>query len=463
MNEPGVSAAAPPRKATNPFALIVMLIGILYLLALIIPSGQYVRVNGVVDPNTFHFVRKVFLSPLLVLQQMPIEAWKDMGKLFITMMVVGGTLRVIQDTDTLDIGLYAITDKFKDRVLLLVPILYAFTGFLGTASVLLNTSIAFIPLGLTIARRLKVDNAFGVAIIILGSFTGHMASPISPVGTVIAQELAHVPVFSGFNFRLYLTITFLAVLSLYMLIYAYRVRQDPRHSVMDAVDLESMDMADMSGRRFTLRHAMIMALFVLSFGLFAYGSTRYSFGVADLASIMFPVAIACGAIGGLGVDGLTKSFIKGAQGMVMPIIFMVLASSITVILQFGGIMDTVVYYVSIPLASLGPVLAALGMAVANAVICIIIPSASGHAVVVTPIMAPLADVVGITRQTAVLAYQLGHALIILINPFNVILIACLTTGRVQLREWLKLALPLTGIFTVISAVALALAVTIGWH
>ncbi|MGL5330484.1 MAG: hypothetical protein ACRDD7_14530, partial [Peptostreptococcaceae bacterium] len=126
---------------------------------------------------------KIFVNPIKLILELPAVAYQTSGKLFITMLIVGGTLRVVQDSGALDIGIYFLIKKFGDKAVLIIPLLLAFTGFLGTASVLISTVIAFIPLGITIARRLDIDNVFAVGVMFLGSYMGFMASPISPITT----------------------------------------------------------------------------------------------------------------------------------------------------------------------------------------------------------------------------------------------------------------------------------------
>ncbi|MCM1989969.1 YfcC family protein [Oceanirhabdus seepicola] len=451
------------KKNSNPFVIIFILIAVVYALTFIIPSGQYTRIDGILDPNSFHFVDKIFVNPIKVLFALPVMAYQAMGKLFITMMIVGATLRIVQDTGALDLGIYSLTNRFQEKAVLLVPILLAFTGFLGTASVLISTVIAFIPLGLTIARRLEVDNIFAVAVMFLGSYTGFMASPISPVSTAVAQELAGIPVFSGFKFRLILTIILLVVLMAYLTFYAQRVRKDKSKSVMKEVNLDQFgELKDLSGEKLTFNHILVLIIFFGGFAFFCYGSSKLNFGVSELASIMLPVAIVCGLIGKLGINGSSESFIKGAQSMAMPIMFMIFAMAISVILNLGGILDTIIYYVSIPLSAFGPKFAAIGMFIANSIINLGITSGSGQAAVVMPIMAPLADVVGITRQTAVLAYQLGDGFTNLLNPINVFLIASLGMVKASMKDWFKLVLPIYLMFFVVICIALSIAVSIGW-
>lgn len=451
------------KKASNPFILLFSLIIFIYVLSFIIPSGSYTRLNKIIDPTSFHYTNKVFLSPIEILNNLPIITYKNMGKLFITMLVVGGTINVVQDTKAMDLGIYALTKKLGDKAIFIIPLLLTFTGFLGTASVMISTVIAFIPLGITIAKRLEIDNVFAVALMFLGSYTGFMSSPICPITTALAQELAGIPTLSGFTFRLILTLILLTVTAIYLTYYAYKVRKNKANSVMKEITLNSFgESQDLSHENFTLTHSFILVIFFSAFVFFSYGSANWKFGVSQLASVMLPTAFICGLIAKKNIEDICNSMIRGAQGMASPILFMLFANTITVILEGSGILDTIVYYVSIPLASFNKQFAAIGMFIANAIINLGIGSGSGQAVVVMPIMAPLADVVNISKQTAVLAFQLGDGFTNLLNPINVMLLGSLTIAKSSLRDWFKLIYPLYIIFFIIIVIALSIAVSIGW-
>lgn len=452
------------KSVSSPFTLIFILIIIVYILSFLIPSGEYVRTSGVIDPASFHYTQKTFLSPLAIINGFPKLAYAAMGKLFITMMITAGAIQVAQDSKAMDLGVYDLVKHLQDKAIFMIPLLVAFTGFLGMASVMLSTAIAFIPLGITIARRLGIDNIFPVGLMFLGSFTGFMASPISPVTTALAQEIAGLPILSGFGFRMSVTAILLAITAAYLTWYAYRVRKDAKNSVMSEITLDSFGkLEDLSHTSFTWRHGLVLLVFMLAFVLFAVGSKNWGFGVSELSSIMLPTAFLMGFIARMSVPQICACIIKGMQGMANPILFMLIATCITVILKGSHILDTIVYFVSIPLTQLGEMAAAVGMFVANALINLGISSGSGQAVVVMPIMAPLADVVGVSRQVAVLAYQLGDGFTNLLNPVNVILLGSLALVRASFLDWLKFILPLYGAILLVCVVSLAIAVGIGWQ
>ena len=203
-------------------------------------------------------------------------------------------------------------------------------------------------------------------------------------------------------------------------------------------------------------------MFFASFLFFAYGSIKLKFGTTDLAAIMLTESIISTLICGWNLDEGIKVIVKGAQNMVYTIFLMIIGMSITVILNMSGITDSIVYYLSIPLNAMGTYMASIGMFIANAIINLVITSGSGQCMVVMPIMAPLADVVGITRQTAILAYQCGDGFTNLLNPINVMLLGSLGLAKCSMKHWFKLVLPLYAVFFVIICAALCVAVAIGW-
>ncbi|MEA4934646.1 MAG: TIGR00366 family protein, partial [Lawsonibacter sp.] len=322
--------------------------------------------------------------------------------------------------------------------------------------------LPFIPLSIELARRLKVDNIFAVAVLALGAYGGFMASPISTFSTAVAQEIADIPTFSGAGFRTILTIILLATMAAYTTWYAARVRKDPSNSVMDKIDFSNIEVAEFNEDRLSVRQALSLVIFFSGFILFSICATKFSFGSTQLAGIMLPVGLACGIVSGFDIGETMNAMVKGAQRQVPSLVVMILAAGVTTILNMSGILDSVVYYISQSLLNFNSVFAAIGMFIANAIINFGIPSGSGQAAAVMPIMAPMADVLGITRQVSVLAYQLGDGFTNLLNPANASLAAGLAIAHTSFKDWLKLVLPVYGIMFVECCVALTLAVLIGW-
>lgn len=454
--------AKKEHKPLSNYSLLLIIIGIVYLLSFIIPSGSFTRVDDVVDPNSYVAQEKVFLSPLKVFAELPQTVISSQGSTILAMIIVAGAIGVVTQSGALDMAIQSLTKRFANKILLIIPVIFIYFGALSLVGV--QVVIPFVPLAITLARRMKLDNIFAASVMILGAYCGFMSSPINPFTTAVAQEIAGLPTFSGAGLRSVATVVLLAIMAGYMCWYAARVRKDPSKSVMDKPDFSDFgELPDYGDQKMNIQQGLTLVIFFVGFILFGVLAAKYQFGTAQLSSIMLPTAFLCGIVNGWGVDKIMKGFIKGAQMQIIPIVVMILACAVPTILNQSGILDSVVYYLSLTLDGFSSSIAAIGMFVANAVINLAIPSGSAQAVAVMPIMAPLADVLGVSRQVAVLAYQFGDGFTNLLNPACAPLIGCLAAARCTLKDWFKLVVPLYIIVFFVCCAFLVIATMIGWQ
>lgn len=454
--------AKKEHKPLSNYSLLLIIIGIVYLLSFIIPSGSFTRVDDVVDPNSYVAQEKVFLSPLKVFAELPQTVISSQGSTILAMIIVAGAIGVVTQSGALDMAIQSLTKRSANKILLVIPVhFYLFRSALpgGRAG-----GHSLCAPGHHAGRRMKLDNIFAASVMILGAYCGFMSSPINPFTTAVAQEIAGLPTFSGAGLRSVATVVLLAIMAGYMCWYAARVRKDPSKSVMDKPDFSDFgELPDYGDQKMNIQQGLTLVIFFAGFILFGVLATKYQFGTAQLSSIMLPTAFLCGIVNGWGVDKIMKGFIKGAQMQIIPIVVMILACAVPTILNQSGILDSVVYYLSLTLDGFSSSIAAIGMFVANAVINLAIPSGSAQAVAVMPIMAPLADVLGVSRQVAVLAYQFGDGFTNLLNPACAPLIGCLAAARCTLKDWFKLVVPLYIIVFFVCCAFLVIATMIGWQ
>lgn len=225
--------------------------------------------------------------------------------------------------------------------------------------------ILFIPLGLSLAKQMKTDRAFAVGLIILGSYTGFMSSPVNTLTTILGQDIAGLTPYSGSGLRTVVTVINLAIVSAYLIWYAKNAQKHPeRYEAAFADDTDSEENAP-KYEPLKANEIGVLVLFFGSFIFFAIGGPAFGFNTLTLGSIMLPVGIVCGLLAHYDLDTLMGNFVKGAQGMVSVLIFMILASVMSVILNNSMILDSIVYYLSIPLAHLSTAMAGIGMFIAK--------------------------------------------------------------------------------------------------
>ena len=430
-----------------------------YILSFVIPSGAYQRDGKMAVPGTYEVVEKTYLNPVDVILAVGDTVYSSFGKLFVTLIIMGGMMGIVNSTGVLDRALGNLIHRLKDKALAIIPIYVFATALLGCVGSMISTVILFVPLGLLIARKLRADRTFAVGLVILGSFTGFMSSPINPLTGVMGQEIAGLVPYSGAGLRTIVTILNVAVVSAYLVWWAKRCQKNTAIYEADfggEEDVESGEYENtykpLSGRE--------MAILAIFFG--AAGGPTLGLGMTQLGSIMLPVAFVEGILAGYSLDDTMKNFVKGTQSMCGVMVFMVLASIMSIILNQAGVLDSIVYYISIPLSHLSSAMAAVGMFIANAFINVFIGSGSGQTVVAMPIMAPLADVVGVTRQMAVLTLQYGDGFTNLFLPTNVNLMACLAMAGVDFKRWMKFLVPCYAILFVIMVASIFIGTAIGF-
>jgi uncharacterized ion transporter superfamily protein YfcC len=451
-------------KMPDTYVLIVSIIVLATLLTHIIPAGKFNEVKSasgqmVVDAKTFHYIPSTPVGIMGLLLAIP-EGLIAAGKIILVLFIVGGVFRIIRETNALDLSVYAAVQRFGSSVLLLIPIIVILTGFLGTAGVFISSCLPFIPLGLIIARQMKLDAIFAVAIIFLGSHVGFMASPICPLTTVVAQQIAGLPLYSGLAFRITVTVCLLSITILYISRYAGRVRRDSRNSYLKEFADDSSREGYSAKEAYGLKHAVVLVAFFAAFIFFAYGSKEWNWELPYLGAVLIPVGLLGGLLNKMSPDAMAKTFVKGAQEMIYGGLLIGFASSISVVLTKGNIMHTIIFSLAKPLALVGPTASALGMYLVNAIFSVFVPSGSGQAMIVMPIMAPLADLIGITRQVSVLSYQMGNGLTHIMVPTYGILMGCLGIANVPFEKWLRFVVPLMLLLGIVMAIALVIAVKI---
>jgi uncharacterized ion transporter superfamily protein YfcC len=451
-------------RMPDTYVLIATIIILAALLTYIIPAGKFNMVEGaagrtVVDAKTFHYISPTpvgFMGLLLAIPEGLIAA----GKIILVLFIVGGIFKIVRETNALDLSVYAAVQRFGNSVLLLIPVIVILTGFLGTAGAFISSCLPFIPLGLIIAKQMKLDAIFAVAIIFLGSHVGFMVSPICPLTTVVAQQIAGLPLYSGLAFRIAATILLLLITIIYISWYARRVRRDSRNSYLKEFANDISKDGYIPREAYGLKHAAILVAFFSAFIMFAYGSKEWEWDLPYLGAVLIPVGLLGGLFNKMSPNAMATTFVKGAQEMIYGGLLIGFASSISVVLTKGNIMHTIIYSLAKPLALVGPTASAIGMFVVNGIFSVFVPSGSGQAMIVMPIMAPLADLIGITRQVSVLSYQMGNGLTHIMTPTYGILMGCLGIASVPFEKWLKFVFPLALMLGVVMTAALVLAVAI---
>jgi uncharacterized ion transporter superfamily protein YfcC len=306
-----------------------------------------------------------------------------------------------------------------------------------------------------------MDAMTAIGIMVVGYGIGYGVAIMNPYTVMVAQPIADVELLSGLWYRLVLTVPFLAIGIHHVWAYSRRVQRDPSKSLMigvsDTLAAVETDYPALTGRRLIVALLTLAALVIMVVGI-----SQFGWYLIEVGAVWLGLAIVAGLIGGLNLDSTAQRFGQGAAELAVAALLVGFARAISLLLEDGQVLDTIVHGLSIPLQQVGPEIASVGMLLLQTLLNFFIPSGSGQAFATMPIMAPLADVVGVTRQVAVLAFQFGDGFSNMILPTNIVLMAILGMGGIPYDRWVRFAAPLLLKLIVAGAVALVIAVLIGY-
>lgn len=435
----------------------------------LVPTGEFERVkNGSVTavvPGSYHAVDPSPIGFIDFFTAIHTGMVKGAPIIFLVLFT-GGALAVLDKTGALNAAILNLVKKLGNKEWLLIILVTSVFSVLGTLGVIVNSVIAFVPLGIIIARAMKLDAIFGVALIYLGVYAGFNTSVAFPGTLGLSQQIAELPLFSGIGYRMVIYLSFLLVTILYIIRYARKLRKNPTNGILGndcfPADNSATQIEMDSDVVFTLRHKLTLAFTGIVLIAFIACTILLKWEVNEMAGMFIFMAIGVGLINKMSGNDIAKTFLKGCQSLVYGALIVGMARSITVILEDGKFLDTIVNGLAMMLEPLSPVAGAVGMFLGSAGLHFLISSGSGEAVMLMPLLAPLSDLIHITRQVAVEALMLGEGVVNCINPTSGVLMSILAISGISYGKWLKFMLPLTGIWTVLSIVFVIIGVLINW-
>lgn len=443
MNEKREKKFTFPHTFVILFSIIVLMSVCTYL----IPAGSYERVfsetanRSVVDPESFAYVEQTPVSFFSFLHAIP-NGMVEVADIMVFIFVVGGSFNIITQTGAMENGIKKLAYRLQGREKLIIPLMMFVFSLGGATFGMSEETIIFIPIGISLARALGYDAIVGMGMVTFGAAIGFSSGFMNPFNVGVAQKVAELPLYSGMGLRIAVWLVMVAVVPLCILRYANKVRQDPASSYVRDLELAQQD-RKITIEDVTLQRRDILVLLVLAGGLgtIVFGVIQYGWGVLDIASVFLCMGILGGIVGGTSPNQMAKDFIGGAKDIAMGALIVGIARGILVVMTDGQILDTIVHALATAISHLPKTVAAEGMLAVQCVINFFIPSGSGQASTTMPIMTPLADIIGLTRQTAVLAFQFGDGFTNAIIPTHGTLCASLGVAGIPFNKWFKFALP----------------------
>jgi uncharacterized ion transporter superfamily protein YfcC len=444
----------PRIRFPHPLTLLVGCALLAAALTWVLPAGSFQRredpVTGrsVVIPGTYARVESRPVGPFQAIVAIPkgiVDAASVIGLVFL----IGGSFTVVERTGTFDRLVYALVSRLRRRGLIVIPVAGLAFSLGGIMMQMQEELIAFVPVLLLLVRQLGFNPVVAVAMSLGAAAVGAAFSPVNPFQVIIAQKVAELPPASGFGFRLAFLLPALGLWIGGTMVYAQRTRRAPEA------------LPSNQGLELHWRDATVLLSIIAAFAIYIYGAQRLGWEFNELSALFFVVGVLAGLLGRLGVAGTAEAFVDGFRAMALAALLIGFARAIYVVMNEGQIVDTVVQGLFTPIAGLPAALSALGMMVVQAAIHVPVPSTSSQAVLTLPLLVPLSDLIGLSRQVTVLAYQYGAGLCEMVTPTNGALMAMLVAAGVRYEDWLKFAGSLLGFLVALAILAIVLAVGLG--
>ena len=454
-------------KVPHTLVLLYGMIALAYLLTLLLPAGVFetaVNDHGheVVVPGTYAALPDVkALPPWALFTVIPRGLASAQGIIFFV-FIIGGALAVIRATGALDAALARVLHGFGGQPALLILMgMLAFA--IGSSTIgMAEEYIPLVAILIALCVGMRMDTVAAVGIMVVGYGIGYGTAVMNPFTVLVAQEVAGLTPVSGIGYRLAIFPPFFALGFWYVLRYARKVRLDPSASlVWDVVEAQPPappETGPMSGRQKAVLLATLATLVLVVWGI-----KRYQWYFVELGGAFFALALLIGLINRTAPDAMARQFVQGAGELVNTALLIGFARAIEIMLSDGQVLHTIVHGLSQPLVAVGGELSAVGMLFIQSVLNFFIPSGSGQAYVTMPIMAPIADIVGVTRQVAVLAYQMGDGFMNMIVPTNAVLMGILGICGIPYGRWFRFIWPLMVQLLVLGSIAMVVAVVIGYR
>lgn len=455
-------------KFPHSIFLVSIVLFVMMILTWILPAGKYEKetiqvgemTRNVVIPDSYKEVESNQQGLELLLA--PLEGFVSAADIIAFVLLVGGAFSIINRTGAINAALFQVINITKKKEILrhfVIPILMLLFSIGGATFGMAEEVLVFLMVTIPLAIALGYDPIVGIAIPFIGAGVGFAGAFLNPFTVGIAQGIAGIePLFSGIVYRLivWTSMTIIAIVFVYR--YAEKVRKNPSKSIIGSINYgDKLKQLSTEEMNFTWNRKIIIAALLASLLVLIYGVTNYGWYIAEISGLFVALGVISAIIYRLNIDNIIESFIDGAKDMIVPALLIGLAKGALIIAENGMIIDTMLYNIANLADGLPQVVSVEIMFLIQSALNFIVPSGSGQAALTMPILAPLSDVLGISRQTAVLAYQFGDGITNFIIPTSGVTMGILEIAKVPYNVWLKWILPLMIILFLYAFIMLAIA------
>ena len=454
-------------KTPHTFVILVAIIIIAAIATYLIPAGEFTRFKDaatgktLVEAGSYHRIASNPLNPLLIPSAIYTGIVKSASTITF-MLIIGGAFEVITSTGALTALCKKLSKTFSKHKYAVIPVFLTLFSIFGFTMGMSSEVMIFVPIGITLALFLGLDKVTGTAMIALGAAVGFTAGILNPFNVGVAQDIAELPLFSGMAYRIVILVILLVATSAYIIIYAKKVAANPEKSVIYGIQEDTEYTFEDVSDSISKSQIAVLVIMAAGFGILIYGLSKKGWYFEEMSGLFIFMGIACGLVSGYGPSRIAKEFGNGAKGIVVGCLIIGIARTVEVILSDAKILDTIVYGIVNIVNVMPGSIKAVGMFICQSLINCVIVSGTGQAAVTMPLMVPVSDLVGISRQTAVLAFQLGDGFSNSVLPMSSSLMGYLAVSKIPYSKWLKFMMPLFLIWTALGCLFMLGALIIGY-
>lgn len=441
-------------RAGFQFNTLVMIYAVVVFVAAmtwVVPGGEYQRVEKdgktLVLAGSFRSSGETNPQGVGAVLAAPIKGFIGAARIIVFLFVIGGAFSIVQKTGAVTVAVHRLAMTFARKTHLrkyYIPVTMTLFSLGGAVFGMCEEVMPFVLIFIPLSLSLGYDSLVGTAIPFLGAAAGFAGSVFNPFTIGIAQSIAQLPLYSGAGYRIIIWVLSTASMIVFVALYGNKIRKDPAASPVADIDMERRRAFHLDSDKadpLLLKHRLVLWSFLAAMVVLVFGILKYQWYIDEIASLFLAFGIAAGILGGLKAGEITDGFKEGTKDMVGVALIIACAKATLVIASDGKILDVMLNGMASAISGLHPIAGAQAMFVMQGVINFFVHSGSGQAALTMPVMAPLADVMGISRQTAVLAFQFGEGWINPVLPTSGVTMGVLGLAGIPWERWFRWMLP----------------------
>lgn len=449
-------------KLPDTLILLLAILAVFSVFTWLIPAGSYDRVlqdgREMVVNGSYHRVESAPAS-LWDFLLAPIRGFIDAGQIIAFIFFVAGSFGIINKTGAIEAGLQSVVSSTQQNRQLrfwVIPIIMSLFSLAGATFGMSEEVLVFVLITLPFSFALGYDSIVGISIPFIGAGAGFAGAFLNPFTVGIAQGIAEIPPFSGWEYRIVVWILFTVTAIIFVMRYARRIQNDPRKSPMFHIDRKSehLDSIDLDMHSFGWRQRLVVYIVLAGILILVVGVNRWDWYINEISVLFLVMGVTAAAVSKLKLQEAVDSFISGASDMLKVAMVIAIAKGILIVATEGKIIDTILFSMAEAVSDYPRAVSVEFMFLMQSALNFFLPSGSGQAALTMPIMAPLSDILGVSRQTAVLAFQLGDGLTNLIIPTSGVTMGVLTIARIPYEKWFRWMFPLMLVFFALAMLVL---------